>query len=644
MTDPRHQSCPNCGAPVEFTVGASRAVVCAFCKSLVARSGQDLTTVGKVADLIPTGSRLALGVTGKAPDGVRFTLVGRLQYQWQEGVWDEWYVGLADGRWAWLAEAQGRFYFSQHVSNRPVPPAEALKPGASVPLNGPEAFVVTDVKRPTVVGAAGELPFPVPPGTQVLTVDLEGPQGAFATLDFGELGSGEATPPDIYLGVEASFQGLHLSTPEEAPSKGRAADQLRCPKCHAPVTLLSNEQVVRTVCGHCSALLDVSQGALRVLEVLQRRQHDPLIPLGTPGKLGDDAFLVVGWMRRVCVVEGLPYPWDELLLFHPKTQSFTWLVCQDGHWSWVKPVSAAVAHQKQRSFRRFSEVDGDVTEVLGEFTWAVRVGDRAHLVDYIHPPEGLSVETTSDEEVWSEARYLEPSEVEQAFVPARLKLPRRKGVGALQPWPHEKKAAGVFGLVGAGLAAICAVALLHSVLAPHHRLVDASFDAETLSEEQQLLDGGAPSDTRGHSYVSEPFQLRGNEAVEVRLQAAVNNSWAFAGGALVNDDTGEAVPFELEAAPYSGYEGGESWSEGTHTPSTTLSAPPKGTYIARVDLQWDPKLPAPPAMQLAIGTSTFSLWQWLVAVFLLLLPVTLHYMGRGGFETQRWSESNVFHG
>ncbi len=136
---PRQGKCPNCGAPIEFKLGASRATVCGHCQAIVARAGQDFTAVGKVADLIPTGSRIALGSHGVIGQ-LAFEVIGRLQYQWQQGVWDEWYVAFADGRWGWLAEAQGRFYVTRRLSPRPVPAAggagpELLRRGAR-PLHG----------------------------------------------------------------------------------------------------------------------------------------------------------------------------------------------------------------------------------------------------------------------------------------------------------------------------------------------------------------------------------------------------------------------------------------------------------------------------------------------------------------------------
>lgn len=84
--------------------------VCSYCKSLSARTDRDPRLIGKMADLVDTGSLLALGAEGRFA-GRRFQMVGRTQMKHpMGGVWDEWYLALDDGRWGWLAEAQGRLY------------------------------------------------------------------------------------------------------------------------------------------------------------------------------------------------------------------------------------------------------------------------------------------------------------------------------------------------------------------------------------------------------------------------------------------------------------------------------------------------------------------------------------------------------
>ena len=107
---PIEASCPACGAPISFKIGSSIVVVCEFCNSVIARGDRKLEDLGKVADLAETGSPLDIGLRGMY-QGVSFELTGRAQLGHEAGgVWDEWYAAFADGRWGWLAEAQGRFY------------------------------------------------------------------------------------------------------------------------------------------------------------------------------------------------------------------------------------------------------------------------------------------------------------------------------------------------------------------------------------------------------------------------------------------------------------------------------------------------------------------------------------------------------
>src|ERR1044072_396988 len=129
---PLHANCPACGAPVAFKQGSSIVVVCEFCHSVVARTDRALGDLGKVAEIVETGSPLDLGLTGSY-QSVRFELTGRAQLGHEAGgFWDEWYAAFSDGRWGWLAEAQGRFYLTFQLPLDPninLPSFEALQLG-----------------------------------------------------------------------------------------------------------------------------------------------------------------------------------------------------------------------------------------------------------------------------------------------------------------------------------------------------------------------------------------------------------------------------------------------------------------------------------------------------------------------------------
>jgi hypothetical protein len=639
----RSGTCPSCGAPLTFEVGSSHAAVCRFCNTLVARQGQGFALVGKVADLTPTGSRIALGAQGRYL-GEGFTVVGRLQLSWTQGVWDEWYVSFPDERWGWLAEAQGRYYVTFPMAHADLPNAAELRPGLAVELGARGRFVVTDIKDARFVSAAGELPAAVSLEGSSHSVDLEGTQGTFATIDYGD---GDA--PELFVGRQVTLDALALHGGEKALTGDPApeGEGLVCKNCGASVTIRVPGQTVRLVCGSCNALLDASDGALQLVSVLKRHKEEPPIPLGTKGKLRGLDVLVVGWLRRGCSVSGVHYAWEELLLYEPKTTALSWLVLSLGHWSSARSISAAevqeygdTAEYRDQRFRRYSSVVGKVERVLGELPWQVTVGESARLEDYIAPPEGLSSERDGNELSWSFVEHLEPREVASAFGLDRLADEPRLGVGAVQPWFLEAAMKPVGRWLAGGVAVALLIGLV-SMLRGQETLVRHTFTLADLAAPEAPAEGEAPPpDGKVYSFLSEPITLSGHRPLEAHVASNLDNAWSWVEGAIIREDTGDASFFGLETSYYHGYEDGESWSEGSLDASQMFPAPPGGTYLVRADLQWDPRLPVAPAVTLELREGGSSVGQLLAVLAVILSPLLL-LLHRRKFEQRRWEESNL---
>ncbi|MEO7336970.1 MAG: DUF4178 domain-containing protein, partial [Caldimonas sp.] len=111
-------ACPNCGAPVEFRSVASAYAVCSFCRSTIVREGDALRKIGESAELFDDHTPLQIGASGRYL-GAAFTLLGRLQYRYADGTWNEWHA-LFDGtdgtqKSGWLSEDNGRYVFAFDV-------------------------------------------------------------------------------------------------------------------------------------------------------------------------------------------------------------------------------------------------------------------------------------------------------------------------------------------------------------------------------------------------------------------------------------------------------------------------------------------------------------------------------------------------
>ncbi|MEK8030342.1 DUF4178 domain-containing protein [Ideonella sp. DXS29W] len=439
-------ACPGCGAPVEFASSASASAVCSFCRSTVLRDGATLRRIGVSAELFDDHSPLQLGVRGKH-QGVPFSIVGRLQYAYADGTWNEWHVLFdgagADGapRAAWLSEDNGAYVLSFDLPTpADVPPLAELHAGERR-LIGANAWSVASVVRAKLLAAEGELPRPPLMGTEFTVVDLRSTTGEVATLD-----DANPTQPAWSVGQSVALSSLALSGLRETSEKTLQGRTVPCPSCGASLSP-KLESTQSMSCPQCRAVVDLNSTADAVgVDLRYYAQNnsgpgglEPQIPIGRTGRLalGDDGPLdwqVVGYMERC----DLPLPgtddeddeqtfWREYLLFN-RTAGFAFLVDAEDGWSWVRPmtgvpqVNGRGATWKGAAFRQRYRYAAKVTWVQGEFYWRVRRDERADVTDYDGPSGGkMSREQTGSEVVWSLGRTIPSTDVAKAFnIPAAL--------------------------------------------------------------------------------------------------------------------------------------------------------------------------------------------------------------------------------
>lgn len=667
-------SCPSCGAALSFRPGTMVAV-CPYCQALAARRDRDTELLGKVAALVDTGSPLALGATGTYT-GRTFTLAGRVQLRHPlGGVWDEWYMALDDGRWGWLAEAQGRFYLTfTQTPHGTLPAAGSLQAGGLADLGPDGLWTVGEVSEATFHSAEGEIPWAVEPGATYRFADLSGRQGAFATLDYSE------DQPLFFLGREMSLADLGIQGGTRKPAK-LGVQNLNCPKCGGALALRAPDQTQRVGCPSCGSLLSAEGGKLAFLKSLKQPHQDVVIPLGAEGRLEGEPVTCIGQLRRSCTIEGTAYPWNEYLLLDSQ-HGFRWLVQSEGHWSLavaLPPGEVPQVRDGQKnlfalgaSWRRFQDVQAVVEGVWGEFYWQVEQGERVQVAEFVAPPRSLTRERQAHkgggEEVnWSLSTYLTPEQVQTAF---KLEtLPTPSGIASFQPNPHKATlAASWLWLVGA-LGLLLVLVMAESVTHRNVELFHQKLDLYELSPglRQAAAEAGRkaiptrrqtpaaatanppalPSSTTQPApepqepvFFSDPIEIKnGRQNLAVTLSAPVNNNWIGLEGALVSETTGVAELFLLESSYYHGVDGGESWSEGDRAQTVFLSAVPAGTYVLRLAPTWDGKLPpvATVDVQLRQGVMRW-LYPGLALLAILFVPLILVFRV-AAFESRRWQES-----
>ncbi|HEY2405902.1 MAG TPA: DUF4178 domain-containing protein [Polyangiaceae bacterium] len=395
-------NCPNCGAPIEFALGSSLAKVCDYCRHTVLRSDRGLENLGKVADLALTPSLIAVGDEGTL-GGRPFRVMGRTQLDHGKGPWDEYYVAFEGGQsWGFLAYAQGEWYVTSAAAGA-LPPFESLAPEQDLSLNG-AFFRVAEVKRGTVTSTEGELPGLIRPGLARSYADCYGPNGAFATLDYGD----GSSAPTLFAGWVFNEAAMTVTALGPRTAQKIKTATLKCPNCGGDVPKLSGERAERLGCPYCGAISDLA--GQRVISAQQAARAAAEIPIGTHGTLEGVSYLCIAYMRRGTSFEGEPYSWDEYLLFS-ESLGFRWLVKDpEAGWSFVSPVNLAeidlrglpgVVSYHGRQFQLRNTNTARVEYVLGEVYWKCELGELTSVSDFARGDDVLSREAGDGEVRWS---------------------------------------------------------------------------------------------------------------------------------------------------------------------------------------------------------------------------------------------------
>ncbi len=454
--------CPGCGAPVEFRSAQSTHAVCSYCQSTVVRSGEVLSRVGKMAEVFDDHSPLQLMASGRAVlDGREqpFTLIGRLQYKADTGTWTEWNAILEDGTTATLGEDNGGYVFTRPTEpGRDLPAPERFRVGATTAINGTPYSVAANVQA-HLLSAQGELPKLPPLGQPFPVVELRSEQGEVLSIDYSQ------SPPRVERGRAVRLEDLRMQGLREESVKEEKARQFSCPHCGAPVQVAFDTTKSLT-CPSCASLIDISGGIGGELRhAVQDEPVQPLIPLGSTGRLEGVDWQVVGFQHRMGQEpdDDERFGWDEYLLYH-RQRGFAFLVDASDGWSLVRPATGAPklsangqsATYLQSAYRLDYQYRAETTYALGEFYWPVARGQVTQNRDFSGAggKGRLSMEQTPREITWSVGSLVDSALVAQAFkLEGRKDLFKRDDAAPLA-------SAGTVGSVGCGTVVLVALVLI----------------------------------------------------------------------------------------------------------------------------------------------------------------------------------------
>ena len=430
-----HTSCPQCGANIDVQSATAVTVVCGSCQSMLVRSGEQLASSGRHSALLQDFSPLQVGTSG-VHKGNLFTLIGRLQVQYEGGSWNEWYALLQDGRSAWLSESSDHFVFTEQETSPQIgelPKFEDIQIGATWFSYGPKSYAVSDVRQAnrSRYAAEGELPYVVPEAEIAKVVDCRSTD-TFMTLDY----TTDAKRPEVFVGQGVQLSSLALQNLRTSDQIKESAGRLKgsnqsskCPNCGGTVQWVSGV-ATQVVCQYCQSRMDCTEDEVVLVEMRNMRsaQDDALaLSLGAQGRIMGHTWWVIGAMKQsevagnqakstlldkekrssYLVPEG--DPWFEYLLYAPE-KGFMWLThMSSNRWAIAKTLNTWPALQlplnpvdaNKRPVPMLYDYGGQVQFAAGAFYWEVAPQDVTYYTDFGNEKRKLSTSLTAFEQSWS---------------------------------------------------------------------------------------------------------------------------------------------------------------------------------------------------------------------------------------------------
>ncbi|GHC65318.1 DUF4178 domain-containing protein [Neogemmobacter tilapiae] len=422
--------------------------------------------------------------------------------------------------------------------------------------------------------------------------------------------------------------------------------KIQCPSCGAGLDVLGGGRVKVQICGYCGTELDAVAGYKALRQFNDLKRPDTPFRLGMEGEIAGVRQQIIGIMGQVEVWEGQTWRWVDHLLYS-ETHGYSWLTLEDGHlvWSrrvrWALPMVAYDLHGIEHGEHRpgFRALGRDWTYfesgvqktdfVEGAFTWEPKMGDGVQVIRWLTPGEMLSVELSGTEQETTLSVLLDRLAVLKSFGLDPAEVRGGWGQHVLTPITVGKEMGYTATVAGGFLAATLALMLLL-----------AARGEEVLAAQTFPI-------TALPKVIEMPLTGQG-ELVSVEFASDMANAWTEL-EVDVDGPDGEPL-FETSRLIeyYSGYEGGESWSEGDRRDVLVFRAEGPGIYRMNLAMG-ETGVEAYGAVQEATkisvqaqeGVAAFR-WLWVAtAIFLIVMSVgpIRHWMAwHGRLKQGDWTD------
>lgn len=628
--------CPACSRNISFISAATNFRVCDSCGAVIRRTKNGQTETVKQPLVSYTADRIQPGTTGFF-EGSRFTVTGRFQVWTDDVVFNYWTVCSDDQITEWLAEGYGMFAWMSlsPVQHDFIPDQlDRLQTGSLISFPGTREELLVE-KKQKLLFADGEGEWYMPDwGTEPYFIELAGMNGERYCVIYG---GGEK----IFLFSVKVVQrtDLSLNRLRETAETGVAK---ACPKCGHENILLAFPYSKSCACAACGTMYSIKgKDKIENHGIAGKGYFNYNLRVGSTGSVDGIAYQVVGYTEKQDH-SAYQSKWREYTLYNRDT-GFAFLSEYDGHWillkeQWHAPVVKNVNNKillfDNLQFDIYNQYTCSVSEATGEFPADIFDNGSTACYEYVNPPWIWIMERDHHEGIrWFKGEHITGRTLARSF--PGINIPYKVGVGAVQPT----------GISSRNLIKATAIGLL---------LLALVYFISSAGKENRVLysvDTPFPADTNKVSFVTEKFEFGKNSSnVKFDITAGVSNSWFELAVTMVNAKSGKEYSLEKGVEYYSGYEGGERWTEGGTHETAYFTRVPAGTYFFQLEGTREAAMTTGAALSYSFAsvapsfgiTITYDVSNernfWLSVLLFLIYPVVT-YIRNYYRESGRWSNS-----
>ena len=343
---------------------------------------------------------------------------------------------------------------------------------------------------------------------------------------------------------------------------------IKCPNCSAPLELLGGKNVATVTCRYCKSVIDLKNNYKVLTQFQKQREIKSPFRIGMKGEVKGIEWTIIG-LIIYSTSDGVATKeyWVDHPLYSP-IYGYAWLTYDNGVVTFTKKVHS-IPKKDLSPFNKPKDViefDGkfykfyecykaSVFYVEGELTFIAKKDDVIQTCEAINPPFSLNKEVALGEIEYSITEYLPQKETFESFKTEPLhKPPFMYPIKPFNPkfLKRLSKVSRYF------LAFTVLMIIIINISGRGHFVTKKKFSSPKGVVEFNITN---------------PKHL-----VRVNIFSRVNNDWIDYEISIEDSNKTEIFSNEGEISYYYGYEGGESWSEGSQETNIYLKVPKVDRY------------------------------------------------------------------